>query len=178
MRDLSLSVQAFKSGSPTLRSILVLLLTSLAQPPLRGIEFKVLFGEVGMTIWINDGLPESWLCQDKLGLKIVPTTIEEIRTNCFKDDLQGEECPIILTATVIMGNSSICDAFARVIWRGELATPKIPPSQIWYDPPASGDVAFLGIGDISNRVLVNYCDFPQATWLKVTFFALTQDEVY
>jgi hypothetical protein len=44
--------------------------------------------------------------------------------------------------------------------------------------PVSGDVAFLGIGDISNRVLVNHFDFPQATWLKVTFFELTQDEVY
>ncbi len=131
-----------------------------------------------MTIWINDGLPESWLSQNNLGLTILPTTIEEIRNNCFKSDTQGEGSPIILTASVIMGNSAICDAFARVIWRGQLATPKIPPSQIWDDPPVSGDIAFLGIGDISNRVLVNHCDFPQATWLKLTFFNLTQDEVY
>jgi hypothetical protein len=131
--------------------------------------------EGGVTIWINDNLPESWLCQDDLGLKIVPTTIEEIRTNCFKYDSQGEELPII-TATVIMGNSVICDAFARVIWQGELAIPAIPPSLIWYDPPVSGDVAFLGIGDISNRVLAGYSNFPQATWLKVTFLDLVGDE--
>jgi hypothetical protein len=130
---------------------------------------------VGMTIWINDNLPESWLCQDNLSLTIVPTTIEEIRTNCFKYDSQGEESPII-TATVIMGNSVICDAFARVIWQGELAIPTTPPSLIWYDPPVSGDVAFLGIGDISNRVLAGYSDFPQATWLKVTFLDLVGDE--
>lgn len=131
-----------------------------------------------MTIWINDGLPESWLCQDNLGLTILPTTIEEIRNNCFKYDSQGEGSPIILTASVIMGNSAICDAFARVIWRGELIIPKISPSQTWDDPPVSGDMAFLGIGDISNRVLVNHYNFPQATWLKVIFFNLAQDEVY
>jgi hypothetical protein len=85
---------------------------------------------VGMTIWINDSLPESWLCQDNLSLTIVPTTIEEIRANCFKCDSQGEEYPII-TATVIMGNSVICGAFARVIWQGELAIPTISPSLIW-----------------------------------------------
>jgi hypothetical protein len=138
---------------------------------------QTLIGEIGMTTWINDSLPESWLSQENLGLKIVPTTIEEIRNNCFKYDPQGEGSPITLTASVIMGNSAICDAFARVIWRGELATPIIPPRQTWDDPPVCGDVAFLGIGDISDRVLVNYFDFPQATWLKVTFFKPTNDEV-
>ena len=138
---------------------------------------QTLIGEIGMTIWINDSLPESWLCQDNLGLTIVPTTIEEIRNNCFKYDSQNQGSPIILTASVIMGNSAICDAFARVIWRGESAAPKIPPSQTWDDLPVSGDIAFLGISDISNRVLVNHFDFPQATWLKVTFFKPTKDEV-
>ena len=36
-----------------------------------------------MTIWINDGLPESWLSQDNLGLTILPTTIEEIRNEVY-----------------------------------------------------------------------------------------------
>lgn len=122
-----------------------------------------------MTIWINDCLPESWLIQDNLSLTITPTTIEEIRDKCFKYDLHGDGLPII-TATVIMGNSMICDAFAKVIWRGELAIPRITASMTWDDPPVSGDVAFLGIGDISNGVMISYYDFPQATWLKVTFF--------
>lgn len=124
-----------------------------------------------MTIWINDNLPESWLCQDNLSLTIVPTTIEEVQANCFKYDSQNNRLPI-LTATIIMGNSSICNAFARVIWEGELEIPEIPASLIWHDPPVSKDVVFLGLGEISNRVLVGYSPFPQATWLKVTFFEL------
>ena len=130
-------------------------------------------------ILLNDMLPESWLCQSKYSLTITPVTVEEVQLNCFTVDSsilcdQGSPVPLVLNATNLIGNSAICDAVARSCWNkslfeGRPLYPKVPASTVWEDLPNIGDVAYICLGEISDRILVQHLEKPSEQWLKVMF---------